>query len=452
MTRARTALLLAVIVAACTPAARAQSGTFPESFHWGAATAAHQVEGDNVHADWWAFEQEPGTIHQGERSGAAVDHYRQFDGDFAAAAQMGHNAHRLSFEWARIEPEPGRYDEEALRHYDAVVASLQRHGLTPYVTLWHMTLPDWAAQKGGWLNPEVTTAYVRYVELVVSRYRDRVRHWITLNEPNVYGYYGYDRGIWPPRHHDRNEAVTVIVSLLKAHGKASKRIHAIDPLAKVGIANHLAVFVPMAWWNPFDHLKAAVVSGFNRLPLEAQTTGRLQLWMPGVRRLDEVVSDLKGSVDFIGVNYYTRWQQSMFDDREQVTIPGAVTNDLGWEYYPQGIYDVLLSLKPYHLPVVITENGTADKADRQRQALLVATLRHVQRAMADGIDVRGYFHWSLLDNFEWADGYKASFGLMAVDRDRPGMPRTWRPSAMLYRDIIRARSLPASDIAVVPSP
>lgn len=445
-------LVAAALASQGVPAATAAPDRFPAGFHWGAATAAHQVEGGNVHSDWWAFEQEPGTIAHGDRSGDAVDHYRQFDRDFAAAQAMGHNAHRLSFEWARIEPEPGHYDEAALRHYDAVVASLLAHGLTPYVTLWHMTLPLWAAQKGGWQNPDVSAAFVRYVETVVLRYRNRAHHWITLNEPNVYGYYAYDKGIWPPRHHDRAEAVQVIVNLMKAHGQASRRIHALDPLAKVGIANHLAVFTPKDWWNPFDYLKTAIISGFNQLPLVAQTTGRLRLWMPGVPAVDEDVPELRHSVDFIGVNYYTRWRQSMFDSDEQTVRTDVPTNDLGWEYYPEGMYDVLIGLKSYHLPVVITENGTADQADHQRQALLVATLRQVQRAMAAGVDVRGYFHWSLLDNFEWADGYKARFGLIAVDRQQPGMPRTWRPSATLYRDIIRSGTLPASDIAVVPTP
>ena len=439
----------ALALLGCLPACRTQPESaladFPAGFLWGAATAAHQVEGGNTHSDWWTLEQRPGTIAHGDRSGEAVDHYRQFDGDFGQAAAMGHNAHRLSIEWSRVEPTPGHYDEAAWRHYDAVFASLDRHHLRPMVTLWHFTNPQWVLDQGGWLNPATTTAWVRFVEAVVRRYHGQVTDWITLNEPNVYGFDAYDKGLWPPQHHDRDEAVTVIVNLLKAHGRASKAIHALDPSARVGIANHVALFAPMQAWNPLDWAKVYLVDQlFNRMPIEAQVTGRIQVRAPGVTSRDERVPELVGSVDFIGVNYYTRWRQSLIDDRDQLVTPGAVVNDLGWEYYPEGLYETLKGLQGYHLPVIVTENGTADRSDRQRQTLLAAGVLGMRRALAEGVDLRGYFHWSLLDNFEWADGFQPAFGLLRVDRGAPGMPRIWRPSAYQYRAIIRAAQVPAA--------
>ncbi|MBC7543834.1 MAG: glycoside hydrolase family 1 protein [Candidatus Sericytochromatia bacterium] len=434
----------------CQPRPQPVGVPFPAVFQWGAASAAHQVEGGNTTNDWWLHEQQPGTIAHGDRSGEAVDHYHQFDRDFAEAAAMGHTAHRLSIEWSRIEPTQGHYDEAAWRHYDAVFASLARHHLRPMVTLWHFTNPQWTMAQGGWLNPRTGAAWVTFVEAVVARYQGQVRDWITLNEPNVYGFHAYDIGLWPPRHKNRDEAITAIINLLKAHGQASRAIHRLDPTARVGIANHIALFAPQNRWNPLDHLKAYLVDNlFNRMPIEAQVTGRIRVWAPGVTSRDETVPELAGSVDFIGLNYYTRWRQSVFDSSDQLVTAGAPVNDLGWEYYPEGLHEALLTLRPYHLPVVVTENGTADRSDRQRSALLTATFQGLRAAMADGIDLRGYYHWSLLDNFEWADGFRPAFGLMHVDRAALGMPRTWRPSAYLYRDLIRA-ARPAGDVAVGP--
>lgn len=415
---------------------------FPEGFWWGAATSAHQVEGDNRHNDWWAFE-EAGRTKSGERSGAGVDHFHRFADDFEQARQMGHNAHRLSIEWSRLEPRRGAFDEAAWHHYDQVLSALKARQLEPFLTLWHFTTPQWVMEAGGWLNPETPAHFLRFVEKVVNRYHDAVTYYITLNEPTVYAFYGYDQGTWPPGRRNRNEAVQVILNLMGAHAQASAFIHHVNPHARVGMANHLCVFDPLSPWNPLDWLKAALVDRFfNWPPLDAQVTGSAWLALPGQRPRRIHNAQLVRSVDFIGLNYYTRWRQSIWSSSEQLTTPGAVTNDLGWELYPEGLYRILKRLSRYPLPVIITENGMADAGDRLRPRFLAESVRHMKRAIDEGCDVRGYFHWSLLDNFEWAEGYGPRFGLLRVDRETPGMPRSWTESAHVYQRIIETGRLP----------
>lgn len=408
-----------------------KSFKFPDGFMWGAATAAHQVEG-HLHNDWTDFEKQKGVVVNGDTSEVGVDHYNRFDSDFALAQDMGHNVHRLSLEWSRLEPEKGKWDAKAIAHYHEVFQSLKRHGIKPMVTLHHFTNPVWVAAQGGWLSEETLQDFERFAEFAACEYGGEVDWWITVNEPNVYAFQSYDAGLWPPQHKNRDEALQVMANLARAHALAYRAIHAADKAdadgdgaaAQVGLAQHIAIFDPYNGWNPLDHLYAYFNDQvFNRAMLKAVTTGDLDFGIPGARGVKAQVPEAKSAVDFIGINYYTRWRCTSFGPKDRMATPGAPTNDLGWELYPEGLYRALKLADGYsHLPdgrrvpSVITENGIDDRRGEVRSDYLVSHLKQVARAIQDGVVVRGYVHWTLMDNFEWVEGYSPRFGLFLVDR------------------------------------
>ena len=416
---------------------------FPDGFLWGAATSAHQVEGHNVHNDWWAWEQ-AGRV--ATPSGAACDHWNRYRSDFDLAQTLSHNAHRFSIEWSRIEPEEGVWDETALAHYRDVLMALHERGIEPVVTLFHYTMPQWMAKRGGWEDPKIERYLGRYAEHVLSKLSPHVRWWITLNEPVVQVFKGWLIGQWPPgRTRAWTQALRVLRLMLRTHVRLYHAIHAFQPQAKVGIAQHalaLSPDDPRQWRDRFSvdvrgHL-------FNHLFLEALHTGALRV--PGLfwERLP-----IARTLDFIGVNYYTRdfvrntgynlaGLVGDFAARDHRQQRGKM-NDLGWEVYPEGLAQFLREYARYKLPILITENGIPTQRDDDRWVFLFMHLWQVARAIADGVDCVGYLHWSLLDNFEWADGYKARFGLIEVDFET--QQRKIRPSAWRYSEIIRRNEL-----------
>jgi beta-glucosidase len=431
---------------------------FPAGFLWGAATSAHQVEGGNRWNDWWRFEQQPGAIAGGDRSGDACRHWELFDEDFALAAGDAHRAHRLSLEWSRIEPEPGRVDEEAVAHYHAVFASLRRHRLLPVVTLHHFTNPLWIADHGGWENPETIGHWCDFVRRCAREYGGEVDWWCTVNEPEVYAFRCYSEGLWPPARRDDSAALAVLGNLLEAHGRAYRILHQEDGAdadgdgraAVVGFAKYHPILEPARPWFPPDVLRARTEHAvFNQAVVEAPLTGRIELSVPGARAVRRHVPELAGSLDYLGLNYYTRWMVRMFAAEAHVARAGAPRNDLGWEIYPRGIEEALVRLSAAQVPLLVTENGFADAADRFRPGALVETLLHLGRALDRGVPVLGYLHWSLLDNFEWADGYRGRFGLYRVDFDRPERPRIRTRSAALYARIARANAIGPEVLAEV---
>jgi beta-glucosidase len=424
---------------------------FPAGFLWGAATSAHQVEGGNRGNDWWRFEQQPGRIHGGATSGDACRHWERFDADFALAAADGHNAHRLSLEWSRIEPARGQPDAAAIAHYHEVFASLKRHRLLPIVTLHHFTNPLWIADHGGWENHDTVDAFCDFVRLCAREFGGEVDWWCTVNEPEVYGFRGYSEGVWPPAKRDDSAAICVIANMLEAHGRAYRILHAEDQAdadgdgltARVGFAKHHPQLEPANPWNPLDLLRAHFENAvFNDAVEEAAVTGEIALSIPGARSVIRQVPDLERSLDWIGLNYYTRWMVRAFGPEPHVTRRGAPVNDLGWEVWPAGIERALVRIARLGSPILVTENGFADATDAYRPRALVETLGHVARAIERGADVLGYLHWSLMDNFEWADGWRARFGLYHVDVSDPERVRHRTRSADLYARICRANEIP----------
>ena len=430
--------------------ADSQAHRFRDDFLWGAATAAHQVEGGNDNNDWWEWEQLPGKVRNGDRSGAACEHYTRYPQDFEMLRQMGHNAHRLSIEWSRVFPEPGVVSAPAVAHYRDVLETLVRLGMTPLVTLHHFTNPAWLAHRGGWEDASAIEAFGEFARLCAREYGDLVRIWTTFNEPNVYAYESYVLDHWPPQRKNFGAGISVMRNMLRAHALAFHELKSgpHGASAQVGIAQHMRIFQPWRPWLPLDRVAAALPdAGFNHWFLRACTDGRAGFPL-GTR---ERVPEAAGTLDYIGLNYYSRDMvafnatspQSLFSNT--FPRPGNAVSDFGMEIYPPGIHDLLLVLaERYRKPLYITENGIADQTDQARPRALVAHIAECARAARAGADLRGYLHWSSMDNFEWAEGYSMRFGLVEVDFKT--QLRTPRPSAEVYSRLIRQNGLLWSDL------
>ncbi len=423
---------------------------FPPGFLWGAATSAHQVEGDNRLNDWWRFEQVPGAIRGGRGSGDACRHFQRFDADYALAQSDGHNAHRLSLEWSRIEPAPGRIDAAAVAHYHEVLASLRRRGLTPVVTLHHFTNPLWVADAGGWEARHTVDRFESYVRFCAREFGGEVDWWCTVNEPEVFAFRGWSEGIWPPAVRDNSRALEVMANQLEAHGRAYRALHAEDradadgdgAAARVGFAKHYVQLEALRAWHPLDRLQAHFERRvFVEAVERATVDGVVDLEIPGARRVRRALPELKGALDFYGLNYYTRWRVRSLSPDPHVATPGATLNDLGWEVWPDGFRRALVAAARFGAPVLVTENGVADARDSLRPRALLDFAGAMHAAIAQGVRVLGYLHWSLLDNFEWADGWHGAFGLYGVDFADPALPRVRRRSAEVLARLARANAI-----------
>lgn len=393
---------------------------FPKNFFWGAATSAYQVEGGNVYADWWQWEKEAGK----ENSGAACRHFELYQQDFDLAQNLHHNAHRLSIEWSRIEPEEGKFSDEVLKHYLDVILSLRARGIEPFVTLHHFTNPAWLARSGGWENKRSVGLFLRFSEFVVRALAKHVRYWITVNEPTIYIYESYIVGVWPPQAKSLIKAEAVKKHLIEAHIRAYRLIHKICeeqnlPRPFVSIAHHMQDFMPcipslknkLAAWLRYRWFNLGLIKKFMQ----------------------------HKALDFIGINYYSRqrvelqkWgiQNFMMDVCPKKEHCVEEKNSLGWEVYPEGLYHVLLKVKKFNLPLVITENGICTSDDRLRWRFIEGHLRSIHKAIEKGAPVVGYIYWSLMDNFEWHDGFGPRFGL--IDIDYTTQQRTVRESAVKF--------------------
>lgn len=399
---------------------------FPNNFLWGAATSSYQVEGNNSNADWWPWEKKVG--HQ--NSGEACRHYELYEKDFDLAKSLNHNAHRLSIEWSRIEPVEGQFSHKELQHYIDVILALRARGIEPMVTLHHFTNPIWFSETGGWERQHSVARFERYCEFVVRGLAKHVRYWITINEPTIYVSHSFWFGWWPPQKKSYLTTKTVADNMVAAHIKVYSLIHRIykeldAPKPLVSISQHLAAIVPCT--PNFRNRWAAK-------------------WRNQWYNLD-IIDRIKNHLDFIGVNYYSRqlvditnwWIGNLAFEVCKSQHHPVKKNFLGWDIYPEGLTQVLLGLKKYNLPVIITENGICTTDDNERWEFIDAHLRSVFRAIEAGVDVRGYLYWSLMDNFEWDKGFAPRFGL--IDIDYPTSKRTIRESARKFAQVCKTSTL-----------
>ena len=418
---------------------------FPPDFLWGTATASHQVEGGNSGNDWWDWEQQPGRIRDATKSGDAAGWWTgRAEEDLAWAASQGQNAHRLSVEWSRLEPEPGKFDDAAYERYGEILDAARENGLTTCVTLYHFTLPGWAARAGGWWSGDLVPRFERFAEHTAEKLGDRVDLWSTINEPNVLAYGAYSDGRWPPGQRSLRKTLTVLWRLLRAHAQAYRAIHRVQSGARVGLVLNLPLFEPARPGNPLDRLAARFQDWtFSEILLRALLSGRaLPPIATGLRR----IPGLAGAYDFLGVNYYGRFAVR-FDPTaptplgRHVQEPSTRTEWTDWgQTCPRGLTHQILRCSKLGKPVYVTENGLFDNDDSKRPGFLVDHVAAVADALAAGANIRGYFHWSLVDNFEWAEGWSTHFGLLALDRITG--ERTPKRSAEVYARICRHGGIP----------
>lgn len=405
-----------------------QSVRFPPDFVWGSGISAHQVEGDNRYNDWWAYEQQ-GMIAHEETSGIATDHFHRYAEDFALAADLGHKAVKISIEWSRVERERGIYDGEALAHYAAVVRAMRDAGLTPYVVLHHFTNPQWLGAYGWWRGAQTPQLFAAYVLETVKALSPWVENWITINEPMLVASAGYVFGIWPPQGRSFREGLRVARNLVRAHRLAYEIIHEVGGICRVGPAvNVTALKQP-------EHasLRDRTLDG----PLD---------WLANYYFIDHV----RDRSDFIGVQYYSRATVQQLLAGDPLAVPRGMRrlprSDMGWEIYPKGLYYTVRGMsRRSGLPIIVTENGIADADDERRALFIRDHLVWLKRAMDEGSDVRGYLHWALTDNFEWAEGFAPRFGLVGIDYDT--LQRHVRPSARFYERICRSGEVPLDEPA-----
>lgn len=399
---------------------------FPDDFYWGASTAAYQVEGYNENTDWAVAAKD----RKVPPAGRLADHYHLYEKDFDIAKELKHNAHRFSVEWARIEPEEGQFDPEAVEHYKKVLQALKKRKITPFITLWHFTLPLWLAEKGGCESKEFPELFARYCGFVVKEIGDLCEFYATINEPNVYATHCYLYGAWPPFkraaflnnkvtqqinpcnpssriEHPRIKNyfayLTVLGNLIKAHNLAYDAIKKSHKKASVSVVKHVHFF--NATKNPINFLKA---------------------WISMYMQTYYFLNRTKHKTDIIGLNYY---RHTTFGDTQNYLL-----TDMNWKVKPEGIYGAIMALKRYKKPIIIAEAGVADEDDDIRPDYIRVQIAATQKALEDGADVRGHMYWSLLDNYEWAFGTERRFGLVAVDYKT--LERTIRPSAQVYKQII----------------
>ena len=422
---------------------------FPKGFLWGSATAAYQVEGNNIHSNWWRFEQEPGRILDGQRSGLACDWWGgRWREDFDRAVETGQNAHRFSVEWARIQPAPDRWDEGAIDRYREMLRGLRERGLTPMVTLHHYTDPQWLAERGGWENDQAPAYFEKYVVKVAEALQEYVSLWCTVNEPNGVIAHGYFVGDYPPAVKDVRAGFRAGANLIRAHAAAYHAIHKLQPNAQVGIALLSRDFTPAREWFPLDRWVAgmqfksvnemfpcALVDGWMRTPF-----GKIH------------IPQASGTQDYLGLNYYTRelvrfdlfkpselFGHRYFKPDVEVSENNFVANE------PERFYHLLKSALHFNVPMIVTENGVDDSTDQLRPRYLIQHLHQLWRAVNMNMPVKGYFHWTLVDNFEWASGWTLRFGLWELDTETQA--RRKRPSVDLYAEICRENGISSDMVA-----
>jgi beta-glucosidase len=382
---------------------------FPDGFLWGASTSSYQVEGGIFNNDW-AYAAKNGRVMP---AGSATDHYNRYREDFDIAKSLGHNAHRISIEWARIEPEEGKFDQKEIEHYKNVIQAMKERGIKPFITLWHFTLPIWFANKGGFASKDSASYFSRYCKHVITELNEEGIIWSTINEPVVYATMSYLWGHWPPFELFKlNVFLKVVRNLAKSHNHAYREVKAAHPEVSLGVVkNNMYKHVAKdSRWNPLLHISKWIND-----------------WLWNFWFMNKV----KDNIDTIGVNYYFHTE---FGKKEKY-----VKSDMGWDLYPEGLKFVLLDLKKYEKPIYITEAGIADKKDYFRAEYIKDLVVAVNKAIENGADVKGFLYWSLLDNYEWIYAYSQKFGLVEVNVLTK--ERKIRQSAYNYKKICESNSV-----------
>jgi len=388
---------------------------FPKNFLWGVAISGHQTEGNNLNSDWYAWERQ-GKIMDGNNSGRACGFYHRYQEDIDLAKKLNLNSFRLGIEWSRIEPKRGEFDQKEIQHYRDVLLYLKKNNFKVFLTIWHFTLPQWFAEEVGWEGKESVFYFCRYLEKIIEKFSDLVDFWVTLNEPTMYVGAAYLINIWPPQKKSILKTIQVFFNLVKAHKKSYQLIHQKIKNAQVGIAQNVVYF----------HSPA-------RSPIDKQLSW---LFNHFYNELFHLLT--KKFHDFIGLNYYYAYQVTnikLAKKIRRIIVRSLRKKDLRVEIYPRGIYRLVKMFKKYKRPIYITENGIDDSTDEKRIPFIQETLKWLNQGLKENVDIRGYLHWSLIDNFEWQEGFEPRYGLIEIDYQT--QERKPRPSAQIYAEICR---------------
>lgn len=418
----------------------------PSSLLLGSATASVQIEGGDTFNNWYRF-CEQGRTKDGSHCIVADDHWNRYEEDIQLMKELNHKIYRMSIEWSRIEPEKGKFSDEPLSHYRMEIESLLNNNIQPLVTLHHFSHPIWFEDMGGWSNPESVTLFKRFTEKVVSYLGDIVAEWVTINEPNVYLESTYSSAIFPPETPSMSNYFKGLKNMAAAHIEAYRLIHDIrskkgfDKSTMVGIALHIRVFDAYKMSKLAKIPKKLLNYSFHTLFLESMIHGKFMVPIG----FGEYPSGKGNYCDFFGVNYYSRdiVNFSFNPSRlfsELLVNEAAEVNDMGWEIYSEGLYRICKEYwDTYRKPIYITENGICDAKDEKRTRFIYDHLKVVKNLIDDGVNIERYYHWSLLDNFEWDEGLQRRFGLIEVDYDT--QERTIRNSGLFYGEIAKSNEV-----------
>ena len=421
----------------------------PKSFLLGSATASLQIEGGDRNNNWFRWCEQK-RIKDGSHCVSADDHWNRVDEDIALMKKLNHQVYRLGIEWSRIEPAKGEFDKAAVNHYRDEITKLKAAGIEPLVTLHHFSNPLWMEDAEAWTNPESIDLFVRYARFVVENLGDLVSKWVTINEPNVYLAFGYVFGLWPPGENSILKYFKGAKHMAKAHIAAYRLIHEIRKSmnktdTQVGVAYHIRLYDPKKNTGLTRWVARNVENLFQDIFINAMTTGKFTFPIGHGYPMGKAVV-----ADFFGINYYTRdmisfaWNPGMLFAKLDVK-EDSERNDLNWEIYPEGLTRVLKKYhERFHLPILITENGTCDAKDAFRTKYIYTHLKAVKDALDAGVDVREYYHWSTMDNFEWVEGESAKFGLIEVDYSN--QKRTIRRSGEFYGEALKNKAVTADMI------
>jgi len=419
--------------------------SFPKSFMWGTATAAHQVEG-NCENNWSEFEKGSKSdgspnIKDSQISGLACDHWNRYKEDIKLITKLGVKHYRFSLEWSKIEPEMGKYNQDSINHYSNLIDTLLENNIKPVITLHHFAHPIWFDKLGAFKKTENISHVISFSKKVFEEYSDRVEYWCTINEPGVVAVQGYFTGMFPPGLKDGGMTANVFKNLLESHIQIYNAIknHRNGFKVKVGIVKNINQFDPWRRYNLLDWLWTICLNHiFNWSTINFFKTGKLKFRIPGLMWLTHKNLDATKSLDFFGLNYYShnhiKFNLFKKDYSELKYNKKDIMTDMPYTIYAEGIYRAIQLVSSLGVPILITENGVADKGDKVRSEYITKYLYAISRAIDEGYNVIGYYYWSLMDNFEWAFGYDMKFGLYSIDFNN--QKRSLKKSSMKFIDIV----------------
>ena len=416
---------------------------FPTGFLWGTSTSAYQVEGCNTNTNWSEWEKIPGKIYENQMCGNACDWWSgRWKEDLNRMKSTNQNAHRLSIEWSRVQPAPDRWDENALDYYRKILMGFRERNITPFITLHHFTEPIWISEIGSWENNQVIGFFNQYVEKVIEALKEYCNYWIPINEPNVLVHQAYLEGNFPPGKSSIQSAFSAMSNLIKAHSLTYATIKRIQPLSRVGTAINYRAFWPKSNSNPLDAwITKYIHNQYNESFMKAITKGSLNFAFKKERFLNSV-----NSFDFVGINYYSGdeikfsltkykdfFHERSYPQLSEISENGFISN------VPNGFETAIKWVEKFNKPIVITENGVEDSKDQLRPQYLIEHIQKLWRAVNLSVPVRGYFHWTLVDNFEWERGWSQRFGLWRLNLQDQSRIKT--KSAELYAQICKSNSI-----------